>query len=162
MKYFFDTEFIENGETIDLVSIGIVSEIGRTYYAISKEFDPTKADSWVIENVLTLLVKDGKPIEPENWKSREQIKNDILAFVDDDPQFWAWYGAYDWVCLAQLFGKMVNLPAHFPMYARDIKLLAELKGNPPKPSQAGSKHNALEDARWNRMFYNMLIKMPYV
>lgn len=29
MKYWLDTEFIEDGKTIDLVSIGIVSEDGR-------------------------------------------------------------------------------------------------------------------------------------
>lgn len=39
MKYFFDTEFIEDGRTIDLVSIGIVCEDGREYYAVSAEAD---------------------------------------------------------------------------------------------------------------------------
>lgn len=33
MKYWFDTEFIEDGKTIDLLSIGIVSEEGHTLYA---------------------------------------------------------------------------------------------------------------------------------
>lgn len=52
MKYFLDTEFIEGtqkkffGETkptIDLISIGIVSEDGREYYAISKDFNVKEA-----------------------------------------------------------------------------------------------------------------------
>lgn len=30
MRFWFDTEFIENGHTIDLISIGIVAEDGRT------------------------------------------------------------------------------------------------------------------------------------
>ena len=51
MKYFIDCEFIEGFHKplfgkrrhfIDLISIGIVCEDGREYYAISKEFDPTK------------------------------------------------------------------------------------------------------------------------
>jgi hypothetical protein len=29
MKYFYGTEFIEDGKTIDLISIGIVAEDGR-------------------------------------------------------------------------------------------------------------------------------------
>jgi hypothetical protein len=29
MKYYYDTEFIEDGRTIDLISIGIVAEDGR-------------------------------------------------------------------------------------------------------------------------------------
>lgn len=33
MKYFLDTEFHEDGKTIDLISIGIVAEDGREYYA---------------------------------------------------------------------------------------------------------------------------------
>lgn len=48
MKYFIDTEFIEDFHKpwfgkrrhyIDLISIGIVAEDGREYYAISNEFD---------------------------------------------------------------------------------------------------------------------------
>lgn len=52
MKYFFDTEFLEGtqkiffGETkptIDLISIGIVSEDDREYYAVSKDFNLKEA-----------------------------------------------------------------------------------------------------------------------
>ena len=32
MRYFLDTEFIEDGKTIDLLSIGIVAEDGRELY----------------------------------------------------------------------------------------------------------------------------------
>ena len=53
MKYFLDTEFLEGTQkkrflgipygdtlnTIDLISIGIVAEDSREYYAISKEFN---------------------------------------------------------------------------------------------------------------------------
>ena len=34
-RYFYDTEFIEDGTTIDLVSIGVVDETGREFYAVS-------------------------------------------------------------------------------------------------------------------------------
>lgn len=57
MKYFIDTEFIEGPQTkrllsipygktkptIDLISIGIVAEDGREYYAISKDFNLKEA-----------------------------------------------------------------------------------------------------------------------
>jgi uncharacterized protein YjfI (DUF2170 family) len=39
VKYFYDTEFIDNGRIIDLISIGVVAEDGREYYAISTEFN---------------------------------------------------------------------------------------------------------------------------
>ena len=43
MKFWFDTEFIEDGKTIDLISIGIVAEDGRTFYAESLECEYDRA-----------------------------------------------------------------------------------------------------------------------
>ena len=40
MQYFYDTEFIDNGRHIDLISIGIVAADGREFYSVSTEFDP--------------------------------------------------------------------------------------------------------------------------
>jgi len=54
-KYFMDCEFIEDGHTIDLISIGIVCEDGREYYAQSVEFDRHAASRWVLENVFPHL-----------------------------------------------------------------------------------------------------------
>ncbi len=31
-RYFYDCEFLENGNTIELISIGIVADDGREYY----------------------------------------------------------------------------------------------------------------------------------
>src|SRR5687767_15414314 len=42
-RFFYDTEFIEDGTTIDLVSIGVVDETGREFYAVSTQFDPDRA-----------------------------------------------------------------------------------------------------------------------
>lgn len=55
MRYFYDTEFIEDGHTIELISIGVVAEDGREYYAVSTEFDPERAGSWVRTHVLPKL-----------------------------------------------------------------------------------------------------------
>ena len=55
MRYFYDCEFIEDGRTIDLVSIGMVDETGREFYAVSTEFDPSRAIDWVRRNVLDKL-----------------------------------------------------------------------------------------------------------
>ena len=41
-RYFYDCEFIEDGRTVDLVSIGVVDEHGREFYAVSTEFDDTR------------------------------------------------------------------------------------------------------------------------
>ncbi|MGL5060915.1 MAG: hypothetical protein ACRC62_13145 [Microcoleus sp.] len=61
MKYWFDTEFIEDGRTIDLISIGIVAEDDREYYAINYDCDFSKASDWVRENVLSKLPAKPSP-----------------------------------------------------------------------------------------------------
>jgi hypothetical protein len=54
-RYYLDSEFIDDGKAIDLISIGIVAEDGREYYAQSCEFDHRKASDWVKNNVLSRL-----------------------------------------------------------------------------------------------------------
>lgn len=94
MRYFFDTEFIENGHTIDLISIGIVCEDERTYYAINQDCDFSKADDWVAKNVLEPigLSKSGWTETPDMMsprikeqylacKSKEEIKHEVAWFI---------------------------------------------------------------------------------
>ena len=63
MRYWIDTEFIEDGKTIDLISIGIVAEDGREYYALNVDCDWSKANQWVKDNVLASL-----PDKPEDFE----------------------------------------------------------------------------------------------
>lgn len=37
IRYFYDCEFIEDGRTIELISIGIVAEDGREFYAVNRD-----------------------------------------------------------------------------------------------------------------------------
>ena len=220
MKYFYDCEFLEGTQktwtgvslpTIDLISIGIVSEDDRKYYAISKDFNLKEAwnrydlkevkchagdvihvdkdivfrkDSntlvkksyWIRENVLKPIEMDlfklhckanvghdgieGKgDYKAFKWmlnkygKSNKQIAEEIKEFtnviekeypekclcgerdtcyqcqevseynnnLDDNIKFYGYYSAYDHVALCWLFGKMIDLPAGFPMYTIDLK-----------------------------------------
>jgi hypothetical protein len=170
MRFFYDCEFIENGSTIDLISIGIVAENGEYFYAISTEFKKRKASQWVKDNVLAhlpprvpaLLPPWGSPRVWEEslaWKSRKQIRDGVLAFVNSfegKPEFWGYYSAYDHVALCQLFGTMMDLPKGWPMYTRDLKQLADSLGCLALPAQESGLHNALADARWTREAYNYL------
>ncbi len=61
-RYFYDCEFIEDGTTIELVSVGAVDEQGREFYAISTQFVPMRAGPWVRRNVLDRLTKDPLPL----------------------------------------------------------------------------------------------------
>jgi len=164
-RYFYDCEFIEDGRTIDLVSIGVVDEHGREFYAISTEFDPTPALPWVRRNVLDRLPSPGHPA----WRSRERIRDDLYAFLVEplrrkeaagsghssdrsrptyEIELWAWYGAYDHVVLAQLWGRMPDLPREIPRFTKDLRQLWDERGRPPLPPST-QRHDALIDARHN-------------
>jgi hypothetical protein len=157
-RYFYDTEFIEDGRTIDLVSIGIVSDDGSAEYtAVSTDFDPAKAIPWVKEQVLAQL----PPVTDPRWKPRARISEEVLAFLTRDkkePELWAWYGAYDHVLLCQLFGGMPALPRALPRFTRDLRQLWEMAGEPTLPKQKTGRHDALEDARQNRVLFQYLVE----
>ena len=161
MKYFFDTEFIEGFKkpipwlptigqfnrpyhSIQLISIGIVAEDGREYYAISSEFNPADANPWVKENVIKKL--GWLPIRETN----KRIAQEIVKFTnveglhyyledfetgfksyqsdkDQNIEFYAYYADYDWVVFCTLFGTMMDLPKGFPMYCRDLKQMLDEK-----------------------------------
>lgn len=151
MKIWFDTEFIEDGRTIDLISIGAVREDGATFYAENAECDRQRADDWVALNVLVHL-RGGDAL-----KSRAQIAAAFFEFAGEKPEFWAYYADYDWVVLCQLYGRMVDLPEGWPMYCRDVKQLCDSLGNPKLPEQKSGKHHALADAHWCRTAYAFLV-----
>lgn len=110
MKYFLDTEFHEFKkktffgkaiDTIELISIGVVAEDGRTYYAISKDFDVKAAwnNEWLRDNVLLTIWKEHvhgdmryvssfsyssvKAIVKGFGKSNKQIVEEIKDFTKD-------------------------------------------------------------------------------
>ena len=173
MKYFFDTEFIEDGKTIDLISIGIVAEDGREYYAINYNCDFKRANDWVKENVISHLPEQPLPrLYPtpeafqssecykQGWRTRELIADEVKAFCNPEvygtPEFWGYYADYDWVVFCQLWGTMMQLPQGFPMYCRDIKQWCDQLGNPQLPEQDSKEHHALNDAQWNKQAHRFL------
>lgn len=156
MRYFLDTEFDDNGKTIELISIGVVAEDGREFYRISSEFGPDKCNQWVKDNVLPKL--EG----PRH--TRTEIRDHLKAFVAGTgwPQFWGYYAAYDWVVVCQLFGTMLDVPAGWPNMCMDIKQYAIQAGMPHinkivPPPDDNDHHNALTDAKWHKAMYDHIV-----
>lgn len=152
-KFFFDTEFID-GVVPQLISIGIVDDAGREYYAVSNEWSIADCNPWVRQHVLPKLPP------PETWKSRQQIRDEIVAFVNArnaPPEFWGYFVAWDWILLCGLFGAMLCTPAGWPNLAYDVVQYATFLGKRwpllPKPKDA---HDALVDARWTKRMYEVL------
>lgn len=167
MRYFYDAEFAENGETIRLISIGFVREDNEELYLINGEFpldlyaDPEWA--WLAENVaphlpLTYSEKFGWEWDENNseylthmW-GREGMAARINAFFAQDTspvELWADYGAFDYVALAQIFGRMIHKPAWMPDYTNDLRQMLRSHQIDPKmlPPHTGRRHHALDDAR---------------
>lgn len=148
-KIWFDTEFIEDGKTIDLLSIGLVREDGATYYAEPAEADRSRADAWVSEYVLPHLTG---PIKP-----RAVIAAEIVEFAGPNPEFWAYYADYDWVALCQLYGRMIDLPDGWPAFCRDLQQIRAAVGA-SLPLQKSVEHHALADALWTKEAWEFLCR----
>lgn len=156
-RWFYDTEFNEDGRTIDLISIALVSDTGHEYYAVSSEFNECNCSEWVKEHVLPLLPPRG------TWKNRSVIASEIRELLlrdGDKPELWAYFGDYDHVALCQLYGRMVDLPNGFPFYTLDLKQMMHAHGVPKDqlPTIVGTEHDALADARWNLAAYRWMTR----
>lgn len=177
MRYFYDTEFLEDGRTIELISIGIVAQDGREYYAVSREATRRRLTrrirrhDFLMQCVVPHLPQphgDRKNTAPIRWlfdyasplvKPRSTVAWEVRDFLLDgptEPELWAWYAAYDHVALCQLWGPMVDLPEGVPMYTNDLKQEVQRHGNPLMPPQVEGEHNALADARHVRNRYDWL------
>jgi hypothetical protein len=171
----YDLEFLEDGRTIELISIGMVADDGREYYAVNRDMPVRRIRKhrWLMDNVVPHLPKahgDRRLSMPKRWlfdyadravKPRARIAAEVAAFIQatgdptagaSDVELWANYGAYDHVALAQLWGPMISLPAGVPMFTNDIQQeRARLGiGWDALPKQEGGEHNALADARHNQ------------
>ncbi|MEU0937654.1 3'-5' exoribonuclease [Embleya sp. NPDC005971] len=168
----YDFEFIEDGRTIRSISIGMAADDGREYYAVVRDMDTMYAavrHPWLRANVLPSLPIASVYVDecPDVWdwddehpdkprvKPVETIADEVRAFLQATPdlELWAYYGAYDHVCLAQLFGTMVQLPGGIPMFTNDIAQEAHRLGLSTEdlPRQPAGLHHALADARHNRV-----------
>jgi hypothetical protein len=148
VRFFYDCEFIEDGTTIELVSIGVVDENGREFYAVSTEFDGSRAIDWVRRNVLAKLPGPGDPA----WRPLHRIRADLLEYLMEpgEPiELWAWMAAYDHVALCQLWGDMRALPRPIPRFTHELRQRWEDAGSPGLPAAPPDQHDALADARHN-------------
>jgi hypothetical protein len=158
-RLIYDTEFIDDGLTITPLSIAMRRTDGSgEIYVINDSLEAMAraADSaWLRQHVLPWL-----PLEIElhanmasggidahvqwdedhpdygNVRDIGEIADMVEDFVLErpDPQLWAYYGAYDHVLYAQLFGPMAELPDGMPLYTLDIKQLAVSLGDPKLPT----------------------------
>jgi hypothetical protein len=169
---YLDCEFLPaDPHTGGLISIGLTDDQGVDYYAVNCDFHIFTAEKipWMVENVLPHL-----PVEElaggftftssENVRTIERIRDDIAAYFADtdatETHLYAYYGGQDICRLHSLWDNDWSvMPDQIPRWFFDIKALAVQAGCPELPSQDGSEHHALADARYNRTMHQHLLTL---
>lgn len=164
-RIWYDWEFIDNGTTIEPISIGMVDDTGGQLLLFNGDLWPAAiaAHPWLKENVLPHL-----PIYEARgewfWDlgdSRVQTHAGMADLVrrwitkGGEAELWGYYPSYDHVTLAQLWGPMKDLPNGVPMVTFDVQQEWVRLGRPDgvKPPEPKNAHDALVDADWTRLFW---------
>ena len=175
-KIFFDTEFTGLHQNTTLISIGLISECGKTFYAEFNDYDFNQVDDWIKENVINKLQYNGifqkldETNESISYKSTtENIREKLTIWLAQfgEVEIWSDCLSYDWVLFNQIFGHAFNIPKNVYYIPFDICTLFKLKGIDPDISREKygcgehysemPKHNALWDARVIKMCYDKLM-----
>lgn len=145
MRYYLDTEFLNDGNTIDVISLGVVAEDGREFYAENADLsrDRLARDPWLAAHVLPYLDRASAAWAPA------RIADQLRQFAGALPEWWGYFAAHDWVLLCQLYGGLMCLPNGWPRYCRDLRQELDRLGL-PIGHPVERRHHALDDARWIR------------
>jgi len=83
-RLYFDTEFTGLRQGTTLISLGIVSDCGKTFYAEFTDYNKSQVDDWIQENVIAKLQFTDKITAScsswEEWKSDKGEYTDALEF----------------------------------------------------------------------------------
>lgn len=175
VKLFLDTEFTGLHQNTTLISIGIISEFGDTFYAEFNDYNANQIanDHWIEANVINNLLHDTKEfnsIADRNiYGNKSEIAYALKNWLEQfrDVEFWSDCLAYDWVLFNDLFKQCNGLPRNVSYIPFDICTLMKMKNVDPDIYREdfideiiiGEKHNSLYDARVIKACYTKLMNM---
>lgn len=182
-KIFFKGKFTGLHKGTTLISIGLESESGATFYAEFTDYDRCGVDDWIRDNVMPKLRLDmGNntfKIEPifSEFKSIE-CKGD-RAFVGKilrtwfeqfgNVEMWGDCLHYDWVLFADIFSNAFNIPENIYYIPFDICTLLRDNYLDPDVSRCAFAegdfklvHNALYDAHLIKGCYEKIMYIKRV
>lgn len=187
MKIFFDTEFTGLYKNTTLISIGLVSEDNRKFYAELIDYKEDQCDDWIKENVIQHLYKTDKE-KRENiyipnyhlggkYEIAKVLENWFAQF--DSVELVSDVSHYDMVLFIDLFGGAFQLPKRVCPACYDInqdiakkynltlqeafdKSREDILYNAYKDKKiTGDKHNSLYDAKVIRELYQILNNVDF-
>lgn len=184
MKCFLDLEFTGLHQHTTPISIGIVDEQGKMFYAEFNDYDKDQVDEWIQANVINNLIMSDNDCYLRKSKyndvtmkgSKDAIASELSKWLKqyDNVEIWSDCLAYDWVLFNQLFGGAFKIPSNVYYIPFDICTLFKIKGVDPDINReefAGHywsnpdttthhpKHNALWDAKIIKRCYDRLMEM---
>ena len=183
MKIFFDTEFTGLHKNTTLVSIGMIDENGRSFYAEFTDYDESQCDDWIKEHVINNLVL--APYYNPNhlfkklgymfiYGDKQYVKKSLeeWLFVYDSVELVSDVCHYDMVLLIDLFGTAFDLPQNVNPACHDINQdiakyyeISETEAFDFSREEIlsnnaivieGDKHNSLYDAKVIKEIYNVI------
>lgn len=184
MKVFFDTEFTGLHKNTTLISIGLVDENGRTFYAEFTDYDKKQIDNWLQDNVMDNLTIINSGSVNYKLAMGENVDIDAGCFAGttayirdklakwlseyDLVEIWSDCLAYDWVLFNNIFGHAFKIPKNVYYIPFDICTLMKVKGVDPNISREKyaydgtfpydtKKHNSLYDAWTIKRCYERLM-----
>lgn len=155
MRIFFDTEFTGLHKNTTLMSIGLVADDGREFYAELDDYDQSQVNEWIKLNVLDNFTNQGSI-------NQTMLKGELIDWLEpyDKVEMWSDCLAYDWVLFNDIFGGAFDLPSKIYYIPFDLCTLFKIKGIDPDVNREefagieGKKHNALHDAKVIKACYD--------
>jgi hypothetical protein len=158
---FFDTEFTGLHQKTTLISIGILSECGRTFYAELTDYDKSELDEWLQTNVIANLMMHEPEVGEEEYYAATRhssnphgndlyesysvqlrcnmpkLKDELSKWLSqfNHVKMWSDCLAYDWVLFCNIFGTARDLPSNVYYIPFDIATLMHEKGIDPDISR---------------------------
>lgn len=160
-KLYWDMEFSGLHQNTTLISLGIVSDCGKTFYAELTDFKEDQCDKWIKENVIAnlYLKPENNNASFENYRligNTNDVKHALAAWLSqfESVEMWSDCLAYDWVLFCQIFGGAFSVPKNVYYIPMDICSIFRYKGIDPDINreeysglkEGAVKHNSLWDA----------------
>jgi hypothetical protein len=178
-KVYFDTEFTGLHKNTTLISIGLISQCGKSFYAELTDYDKTQVDDWLSENVISNMKFNHLPgggIVVDNSLDSYEIKANKKSVAQHlekwlkqfgDVEMWSDCLSYDWVLFCDLWGHAFSVPKNVYYIPFDISTTLKENGIDPDinreeyafgdtPKHA-EKHNALWDAKVIKIIHEKLM-----
>lgn len=179
MRIFMDCEFTGLHQHTTLISIALVADDDKIFYAELTDYDPGQVNEWIQKNVIDAL--QGQEWKPQSNVTfyhgdhaglRDAVGNWLAQYAVEGVQVWSDVYAWDWVLFCEIFGSALHLPRGVFYMPFDLATYMQVMGMDPDidrdefaigghmPLARSSKHNALADALSIRECIRRLDRLP--